>query len=78
MSPLGLHREFAKVGTVRGGDGYPITCENVCAAVAEEARVPFRNGRPWQKVVTFRYWLTRPKTREIASPFHCDTAETRS
>jgi len=34
MSALGLDHEFAKVGTVRGGGQYPITCENV--------RVPVR------------------------------------
>jgi HPt (histidine-containing phosphotransfer) domain-containing protein len=32
MSDLGLHHEFAKVGTMRRGGRYPITCENVPAA----------------------------------------------
>jgi hypothetical protein len=43
----GLRREFAKVGTVRGGGRYPITCENVRAAeLASGGKHPHtREGR---------------------------------
>jgi hypothetical protein len=34
MSPLGLQREFAKVGIVRGGGRYAITCEKVAGLAA--------------------------------------------
>ena len=46
MSDLGLHHEFAKVGTVRGGGRYPITCGNVRAPVAEEQERRFATAAP--------------------------------